>query len=392
MKKEETKAKKETHFKRLQDLNLMDDFLFHVMTTRKETREEFCRILLKTILKREVGTIRIMSQKAVPGIGTDRHGIRLDLYIEERTEMEHDGGREKDGSEREEGNAAEKKGMWNGVRKSGNGEGGGADGKQEGSAAEKESVRESGHGDSIGEGKEQESGNERVRESGHGDSSGEGEEQESEKERQEDSGNEEEVPEIYDIEVNQYVMEQETLAKRLRFYQSLIDASLLSGGAFYKKLPSVMVILILPYDPFGGGRMVYTIRNRIKEEPLRQYEDGAVKLVLNTKGTMEASEREVSELLHYMQETREENVTNPEIKHLHELVRRIKSDREVSREYMRAWEKEMMIREEGKEEGREEGSEKARRKIAWNMRKEGEPVEKIIRYTQLTEKDVMDLK
>ncbi|MDO4284981.1 MAG: hypothetical protein Q4C60_06555, partial [Eubacteriales bacterium] len=64
-----TKAKKETHFKRLQDLNLMDDFLFHVMTTRKETGEEFCRILLKMILKREVGTIRIMSQKAVPGIG-----------------------------------------------------------------------------------------------------------------------------------------------------------------------------------------------------------------------------------------------------------------------------------------------------------------------------------
>ncbi|MDO4284982.1 MAG: Rpn family recombination-promoting nuclease/putative transposase [Eubacteriales bacterium] len=340
-----TKAKKETHFKRLQDLNLMDDFLFHVMTTRKETGEEFCRILLKMILKREVGTIRIMSQKAVPGIGTDRHGIRLDLYIEERVEMEHGGGREKDGIEREEGSTAAKERKWRGMR-----------------------------------------------ESGHGDSDGTDEDQEAGKERQEDFGNEEKVPEIYDIEVNQYVMEQETLAKRLRFYQSLIDASLLSGGAFYKKLPSVMVILILPYDPFGGGRMVYTIRNRIKEEPLRQYEDGAVKLVLNTKGTMEASEREVSELLHYMQETREENVTNPEIKHLHELVRRIKSDREVSREYMRAWEKEMMIREEGKEEGREEGSEKARRKIAWNMRKEGEPVEKIIRYTQLTEKDVMDLK
>lgn len=69
--------------RKLEELNLLDDFLFQEMVTRKETGEEFCRILLGTILGRQIRRVRIVSQKNILGVDTDRHGIRMDAYIEE---------------------------------------------------------------------------------------------------------------------------------------------------------------------------------------------------------------------------------------------------------------------------------------------------------------------
>ena len=47
--------------------------------------------------------------------------------------------------------------------------------------------------------------------------------------------------------------------------------------------------------------------------------------------------------------------------------------------------------DEGREEGREEGKEKERIEIAKNMIADGEPNEKIIRYTGLTREEVEGL-
>lgn len=46
-------------FRPLSELNLMDNFLFHEMLLQEDVREEFCRILLKTILNKEVRRIRV---------------------------------------------------------------------------------------------------------------------------------------------------------------------------------------------------------------------------------------------------------------------------------------------------------------------------------------------
>jgi len=48
--------------------------------------------------------------------------------------------------------------------------------------------------------------------------------------------------------------------------------------------------------------------------------------------------------------------------------------------------------EEGKEEGKEEGRQKREMEIAIEMLRENEPIEKIIRYTGLTEKQILGLK
>lgn len=72
--------------RRLEDLNLMDDFLFQEMLMQEEIGEEFCRILLSTILGRSFRRVKVIPQKSIPGPNTNLHGIRIDAYIEDLSE------------------------------------------------------------------------------------------------------------------------------------------------------------------------------------------------------------------------------------------------------------------------------------------------------------------
>ena len=76
-------AVKEQKPRRLEELNLLDNFLFQEMVSGEEDGEEFCQILLKTILNRSIRKVKVVPQKNILGVDTDRHGIRLDAYIEE---------------------------------------------------------------------------------------------------------------------------------------------------------------------------------------------------------------------------------------------------------------------------------------------------------------------
>ena len=60
-------------------------------------------------------------------------------------------------------------------------------------------------------------------------------------------------------------------------------------------------------------------------------------------------------MLKYMEKTTDENVTNQNIKSLHQLVCKVKGRREVGISYMKSWEYEQMCRDEAREEGLEEG-------------------------------------
>lgn len=75
----------------LEELNVLDDFLFQEMITRGEEGENFCRILLSTILGENIRNVKVIPQKNILGISPDRHGIRMDAYIEVGTEMEENG-------------------------------------------------------------------------------------------------------------------------------------------------------------------------------------------------------------------------------------------------------------------------------------------------------------
>ena len=69
--------------RKLENLNLLDDFLFGTMVTYPGIGEAFVREILKIIFQKEFGPLTVVPQKAYYGSDTDKHGARLDVYLEE---------------------------------------------------------------------------------------------------------------------------------------------------------------------------------------------------------------------------------------------------------------------------------------------------------------------
>ena len=74
--------------KRLEEMNVIDDFLFTEIMANEKNGLEVCRIILSCVLKRKIGKIRFTYQKVVQGETEESHGIRMDAYI---TEEDGDG-------------------------------------------------------------------------------------------------------------------------------------------------------------------------------------------------------------------------------------------------------------------------------------------------------------
>ena len=188
--------------RKLEELNLLDDFLFQEAVTRGEKGEEFCRVLLGTILEKEIRKVKVIPQKSILGTGTEKHGIK-------------------------------------------------------------------------------------------------------------------------------------------------IDAKILRSGADYHELKNVIIIMILSYDPFGKNRMVYTFENHCKEDNTIECNDGTRTIYLYTKGTEGNPSKELQNMLKYIEETTLENAADETLKNLHNYVEEIRHDEEVGINYMKAFELEMMYKEEG---------------------------------------------
>ena len=99
--------------------------------------------------------------------------------------------------------------------------------------------------------------------------------------------------------------------------------------------------------------MVYTVKNHCLEEPSVPYDDGLVKLYLYTKGTAGNPGKSLRDMLKYMEKSTEDNVTDDNIAKIHDLVSKVKRDKEVGINYMKSWEREQFIRREGLNDGQE---------------------------------------
>ena len=90
------------------------------------------------------------------------------------------------------------------------------------------------------------------------------------------------------------------LPKRMRYYQGMIDLNILEKGDDYNHLKKSYVIFICTFDPFGLGRHIYTFENRCSEDIALTLNDGTVKIILNTKGTLDDVSPEMKRLLDYV--------------------------------------------------------------------------------------------
>ena len=263
--------------RKLEELNLLDDFLFNAMLAYPDTGEAFIRKLLETLFDRKFPHLKIRAQESFAGVNMDLRGARLDVYIEE------------DGSVQINGD---------------------------------------------------------------------------------------EIPTVYDVEPdhNHKSAEIKAFPKRARFYHAMIDRRSLKAGENFGKMKKVYVIFICDYDPFGYDRVLYTIKNRCLEEPTMPYEDDAETWVLYTRGKKGNISESLRQLLSYMENTNQNNAINEDLRDIQQMVDQVKRDGEVSLRYMKWFEHDQMMYEQGRKE--EQENTERERKIAEQERKNAEQEKK----------------
>lgn len=69
--------------RKLEELNLLDNFLFGKMMMHPDYGDEFSRQLLRLVLNRKIGKLLVIPQKVMFGSEPDQHGAVLDVYLEE---------------------------------------------------------------------------------------------------------------------------------------------------------------------------------------------------------------------------------------------------------------------------------------------------------------------
>ena len=87
-------------------------------------------------------------------------------------------------------------------------------------------------------------------------------------------------------------------------------------------------------------------------EPDVPYDDGAKTIFLYTRGTKGQVSEEVRQFLRYMENSTSENAVNDTLRDFHHIVETVKKDREVSVKSMKQFERDNMMRAEGREEER----------------------------------------
>ena len=159
----------------------------------------------------------------------------------------------------------------------------------------------------------------------------------------------------------------DSIPKRSRFYQGLIDTPFLKSGkkTKYKQLPSTVIIFITQEDIFKRDLAKYTFTERCKEFDDLELGDGTTKIFLNM--TSKNGSKELISLLQYMKNT---DINNPEILvkderivELDSIVTEVKNSEEWEDVSMNIYEQGIARgiedgRKIGIEEGRKEGIER----------------------------------
>lgn len=78
------KQRTESTLRPLEELDMMDSFLFEAATEDAEKAEKIARIIIERVTGHRVKNLIIESQKSLKGINVDKRGIRMDLYSTEK--------------------------------------------------------------------------------------------------------------------------------------------------------------------------------------------------------------------------------------------------------------------------------------------------------------------
>lgn len=160
---------------------------------------------------------------------------------------------------------------------------------------------------------------------------------------------------VYSIEMQ--MTDTKELPRRSRYYQAMIDPQLLDKGITYRHLNDTYIIFICPFDLYGKGRHMYTFNGGCKEDSEVNIADGATRIFLNARGTMDDVSSSLRAFLDYVAGNCGDD---PFVQELEEAVAEAKKNREWRHEYMTLLVRDQDNIEKGREEGMELGRERER--------------------------------
>ena len=193
---------------------------------------------------------------------------------------------------------------------------------------------------------------------------------------------------IYDIEMQVRDYGDTEIAYRTRYYQSMIDVEALAAGTDYKKLKKSYIIFICPFALFGGHRHMYTFRNICLQDKTLELNDGTTKVFLCSDGQLDDVTPDIKAFLDYIKGL----PTNDEfVNSIDHFIKEIKIKEEERVSYMTFAMKIQEAHDEGRAEGRAEGTREMAINTAIDMLRDNEPIEKIIKYSRLTEEQIREL-
>lgn len=185
---------------------------------------------------------------------------------------------------------------------------------------------------------------------------------------------------------------RDDLEKRSRYYQGLLDSSLLvPGEQSYNALNDTYIIMIMPFDLFGKGRYQYTIKAFCEEDKEIQMQDGATRIFLNTHGKNKEEVRpELIEFLNYVEKTnelQEETFHSEKVTKIQKAVQQIKSNEQIGVKYMQEWEE----RQDEIDKAIEADREKRTLELIQKKQAKGKDLTQIADELEMTEEEVQKI-
>ena len=187
----------------------------------------------------------------------------------------------------------------------------------------------------------------------------------------------------YDLEMQ--VVNQDSIAKRMRMYQASIDVSTFEKGEDYKDAKKTIIIFICMSDPIGKDLPIYTFKNLCVEDPSIKLDDDTIKIIVAPQNWEKVEgNNALKALLKYLWDG---SKTDKFTEELDMQVTGIKYDKVISNDSLSYYFKMQDAKKIGREEGRQEGKCDAAR----NMKVEGFDYSLIARMTGLTREEIESL-
>lgn len=177
---------------------------------------------------------------------------------------------------------------------------------------------------------------------------------------------------IIDVEMQAAESSMVELAKRTRYYQSLMDNDALKKSSLYSQLRKTIIIFICTFDPFDMNLSKYTFKNMCTENPDLYLEDDAYKIFINTHGDRHRISKALANLMDYINGQEPSDDFTRQLDAEVELQKNDDGRRALYMVYSQTlMEREYKGFQRGMEQGIEQGMERGTLKTLYNLVKDG---------------------